>query len=354
MTQARSTQISLDATPYYHCINRCVRRAFLCGEDPMTGQNHEHRRQWILDKLSELDKMFTIDVCAYAIMSNHYHLVLHVNESQALGLSDKEVVERWQMLFRGHVLVSRWLREECTSDEEMKKARSIIETWRQRLMNISWFMRILNQQIARMANREDGVTGRFWEGRFKSQALLDEQALLACMTYVDLNPIRAGIAETPETSDYTSIQQRIREVTETVRSTKRRNPSRQSHPAKTNEKPEHKTAPALQPLMPDMQGSEGLPYRLEDYLQLVDWSARMVDPNKRGAMDEKAPEMIQRLGLDENRWQKALNGFHKGFSDFVGSADALERICATQGKRWIRGGRMCRSCFDGQEQKLAA
>jgi hypothetical protein len=80
---------------------------------------------------------------------------------------------------------------------------------RKRLCSLSWFMARLNLFIARAANKEDKVKKRFWESRFKCQALLDEAAIATCMVYVDLNPIRAGLAGTPEESDYTSIQERI-------------------------------------------------------------------------------------------------------------------------------------------------
>nr|WP_051560147.1 transposase [Marinobacterium jannaschii] len=211
MTRARCEQVSLPATPYYHCIARCVRRAFLCGEDQFSGQSFEHRRQWILDRIAELDAVFAIDICAYAIMSNHYHLVLRVDQSQAECWTNAEVIRRWKLLFTGPVLIQRFLDGGCCSPAELDKVAEIIAEWRSRLSDISWFMRCLNEHIARLANQEDNCTGRFWEGRFKSQALLDEQGLLTCMAYVDLNPIRAVIADCPERSDFTSIQQRIRE-----------------------------------------------------------------------------------------------------------------------------------------------
>ena len=105
MTRPRKEQVCLDETPYYHCVCRCVRRAFLCGDDEISGQNFDHRKQWLVDKIHLLSSVFTIDICAYAVMSNHYHLVLKVNKTAAESLSDINVALRWKQLFSGHVMV---------------------------------------------------------------------------------------------------------------------------------------------------------------------------------------------------------------------------------------------------------
>jgi hypothetical protein len=140
----------------------------------------------------QLANLFAIDAAAYAVMSNHYHIVVRIDVERAAGWSLEEVLERWMSLFTGPVLVQRYLSPEGAqmTEAQIEKVRELAEGYRERLTNLSWFMRILNENIAREANREDGVKGRFWEGRFKSQALLDEAALLSAMAYVDLNPIR--------------------------------------------------------------------------------------------------------------------------------------------------------------------
>jgi REP element-mobilizing transposase RayT len=204
MTRARNQLISLDTTPYYHTISRCVHRAFLCGEDSVTGKNYDHRKQWTIDRLRELSGVFAIDIWAYAIMSNHYHLVLRINRQKGRTWSEDQTIERWGKLFKIPLLVTRYQRGEIITAAEKHKARAIINEWQKRLIDISWFMRSLNEYLARKANEEDRCTGRFWEGRFKSQALLDEAAVLTCMSYVDLNPVWAGMAETPEASSPSS------------------------------------------------------------------------------------------------------------------------------------------------------
>lgn len=206
MTISRSEQIDLDSTSYYHCMTRCVRRTYLCGTDKVTGKDYSHRKGWIVARIKKLAALFAIKICAYAVMDNHYHIVCFVDVDEANNWSDKEVQFRWSKLF--------W-RDAKNIDElttPMLQREKKLAIWRARLMDISWFMRCLNEFIARQSNKEDGCKGRFWESRFKCQALLDEGAILSAMAYVDLNPIRAKMASTPEDSAFTSIHERIKWV----------------------------------------------------------------------------------------------------------------------------------------------
>ena len=155
MTRPRSAQVSLDDTLYYHCIARCVRRAFLCGEDTYSGQNFDHRRDWLVERIKWQARLFAIDICAYAIMSNHYHLVVRVDREGASAWSDQEVIERWCKVFRGPLLIQSYLAGEELGRVERETVSDIVAVWRERLTNISWFMRCLNEFIARQANRED-------------------------------------------------------------------------------------------------------------------------------------------------------------------------------------------------------
>ena len=315
MTISRAQQIDYSVTPYYHCINRCVRRAFLCGEDRATGKNYEHRREWIASKIKGLSEVFAIDVAAYAVMHNHYHIVLRVDQGTAELWNAIEVIEHWNEFFTLPVIISRFLKGECTSSAELKVVDEIVEKWRSRLFDISWFMRLLNEGIARQSNKEDDVTGRFWEGRFKSQALLDEQALIACMAYVDLNPIRAGLTETPDRSDYTSIQERI-------------------HKAMV------KTPCELLPFkdkVTDKQQCKAIPFELNEYIALVDWSGRAILHNKRGSIPANAPPILFRLGIDEKDWIQHIHYFERQFPTVAGNIDRLRELAEQTSRRWIKG-----------------
>jgi hypothetical protein len=161
MARARESLIDLDATPYYHCIDRCIRRSFLCGDDIYSGNNFDHRRTCLVDIIKLLGSVFLIDIAAYAIISNHYHLILKVNRDEAFSLSDDEVIERWYQLYHGFMLVDRYRAGEKLDSACLFRINEIVKEWRSRLYDISWFMRNLNEFIARKANSEDNCTGRF-------------------------------------------------------------------------------------------------------------------------------------------------------------------------------------------------
>ncbi|MCF2908107.1 transposase [Pseudoalteromonas sp. DL2-H2.2] len=310
MPTARKKQVSLTDTKYYHCISRCVRRAFLCGEDRFTGKSYEHRRDWVEEKLLTLAKVFCIEVCGYAVMSNHTHIVLYVDDKKAQRLSDKAIVIRWHKQFKGNWLTHKFINGDELSESERSMLDADISEFRIRLASISWFMRVLNEDIARRANKEDGCTGRFWEGRFKSQALLDEAAVAACMVYVDLNPIRAKLAETPETSDYTSIKKRIEHAKQRIQPSSLR-----------------RFAGNPRERMPS-----GLPFELTYYIQLVELTGRCMRAGKRGCISD-CQGLLTRLQIDPDNWLKLTTQFTKVFHGAVGREEALTEYCEHLHKR---------------------
>ncbi|WP_036181542.1 transposase [Marinomonas sp. MED121] len=306
MPKPRKSLISLQDTTYYHCVSRCVRRAFLCGQDELTGQSYEHRREWIEDKMLSSAAIFAIDICAYAVMSNHTHLVLHVNENEALNWDVKQVLERWHRLHKGTQFTQKYLENKTLEEFELASVYESCEKYRKRLCDISWFMKELNEPIARMANNEDKCTGHFWEGRFKSQALLDESALVACMAYVDLNPVRAKMEKTPENSKHTSIKTRI-EV------------------AKANQTQPKTLFPFIGYEREDQP--EGLPFKLTDYLELIDLTGRVLREDKLGNIDMSLAPILQRINLTSEQWLEVSTGFEKHFKSAVGSELLLAEYC---------------------------
>jgi hypothetical protein len=200
-------------------------------------------------------------------MSNHYHLVLKVCPEQLTDLSEDEIMDHWCALFKGPLLVQNCRSGEDLQPFERSAVSDIVSVWRTRPSSISWFMRCLNQPIAHQANREDKCTGKFWESRFTSQALKSQAALLSCMAYVDLNPVRAEMADRPETSSYTSIQERLQSVFDL----------RQTIDDQTDSGDLVDFTMPLKPLLPFEnrllnESQFGILFNFEEYLALVDWT----------------------------------------------------------------------------------
>jgi REP element-mobilizing transposase RayT len=323
MPKPRSQQISLSDTPYYHICSRTVRKAFLCGVNKETGVSYEHRRSWIEKRIFQLSQVFTMDICAHAVMHNHLHLVLHVDSEQVKNWTTLDVLSRWHKLFKGTLLTRKYQREQSLTKFEMEIVEETAQVYKQRLIDISWFMRALNEPIARQANKEDKCTGHFWEGRFKSQALLDEGALLSCMVYVDLNPVRAGIAPTPEQSSFTSIQLRIKA-------------------ALMGEQPT-----TLLPFIGNehQEKTSGISFSLKDYLTLVDETGRVIREDKRGAIETKTTKILSRLHISDESWLKLTTNFEGIFTGAVGTAEHLCEFTQHVGLKRAHGKANAQACL---------
>jgi len=285
MTTARKQLVSIEDTPYYHCYVRCVRRAFICGDDKYSGNNYDHRRQWIKDKIMSQIDVFAIDCCAYAVMSNHYHLVLCIDEQKAKSWDNREVLRRWGELYSLSYLTEKYYKNEGVSKAELDAIYIEIEVYRERLMSLSWFMRGINESIARRANAEDNCKGR--------------------MAYVDLNPIRAKMAQCPEDSEYTSIQERLLSKKTTLKTFGKHD--------------------------------EDIPFALSDYLALVDCTGRAIVGESKGYIPAELPDVLARLGLNSSIWLDEIKHFDKWYYKAIGTVDNLKRYCKSIGQKWIKG-----------------
>ncbi len=298
MPRPRNQLVDVAATTYYHCISRVVRRAFLCGLDPLTGRDFDHRKGWIAERMKHLAQIFAVDICSYGLMSNHFHLILHLAIDSTRSWSDDEVTRRYEQLFRQAVQDARELPPKAWA----KKVR----LWRERLSSLSWFMRCLNEWIARRANVEDNCTGRFWEGRFRSQALLDQGALLACMTYVDLNPIRAGLASLPEEAQFTSIRERLLNAAST------------------------QAAPGLMPFADQaVEGGPSLPVRFNDYVEIVRFAAQSLQVEQTLPVPADVAARLDHYAIESSSFIDTLRNYPRRFFTMVGQTHLID----TESKR---------------------
>lgn len=352
---ARKDIVAEGEVGIYHCVNRCVRRAWLCGKDPVTGRSFEHRKQWIRDRLEELAAVFGLDVLGFAVMSNHIHVVLRTRPDVVETWSDEDVARRWWRLFPKRRSEDGNPAEPSKYELRMLTAsEDALEERRRRLASLSWFMRCLCEPIARRANKEDNCQGRFFEGRFKSQKLLDEAAILACSVYVDLNPIRAGIAKTPEGSDYTSAKQRI--------NSRARDQVRAAGASRTGPDPRAAERDPDGWLSPVFVGGDAaakaqrnrtrrasnkgfLSMEQDDYLRVLDWTGRQVRSHKRGATAKDVAPILNRLGVVGDNWIDCVKDFGRWFHRAAGRVAALGEEASRAGKRWLQGKRHCRQAF---------
>lgn len=317
----------------YHCFVRCVRRAFVCGIDLVTGRDLSHRRDWIRDRLEALAGIFAIDVLTFAILENHYHTVLRNRPAIAKDWTSEEVITRWLQLCRWDLK----LREPPSKKRIAKllEEKELIAEWRRRLSSISWFMLMMNEPIARKANEEEKQSGHFWSERFGSSRLETDEAILACSLYVDLNEIRAQLADTPEESRYTSAFARIADwMTELAAAGK--TPGEKVRellgvPLKSDEfdpkvlqvklhsgwmAPIHESGDGYAGAKAKRRASDMgfLPIKPLRYLELLDTFGRDPAPGKRGQIPTDLPPILERLKLNPLEWEVAVKATLERFA----------------------------------------
>lgn len=312
MAIPRREQIDTENGGYYHLISRCVRRAFLCGNDSETGRNYDYRRDWIENRILELATIFSIEVYSYAVMSNHYHLVVYSDPKLPQTWSDIEVAERWLKAFPGKLNDPKFVTQRTLRIQAILADKNQLKVYRQRLGNLSWLMRCINEPLAKRANREDFVKGHFFEARFKSQALLDEAAALTCMAYVDLNPIRAGIAQTLEASDHTSIQGRIDGLS-------------------TDELDDSVKAIAGQ------VRDRTMVIPLKDYILLVEWTGKAIVHPGKANIPHHLSSLFSRLNINQENWCTQIQTYGENNFRFVGSIDKLKAKTLQLQQNWLKG-----------------
>lgn len=307
MTYPRAHLVDESSRGIYHVQSRCVRRSWLCGLDRATGRDYSHRRAWIERRILELAEIFAVSIYGYAVMSNHYHIVLEMMPRLCDSWSDEEVAERWLAVCPGR-------KPSGPKDEIwMQRMRNIladesrIHILRRRLGSLSWFMRFINEPLARMANREDECTGRFWQGRFHSQRLLDEGAVLAAMVYVDLNPVRAGVARDVIECEYTSAHRRW-----------------------LRKSPQDRLAP-LNSSAPMLSIS---PMTVSEYVSLARWTAQAQRTVRRARVTTHSTLRTRQIDSAQwihhylprpNRWRRA-----------IGSLQSLKLYARELGQHWIQ------------------
>ena len=330
-----------------HLIGKTVRSCFLMGFDERSGKNFDHRKRWIEDKLKILAANFGIDLLAFSCLSNHFHLLLRSRPDVVATWDDSQVALRWWQLCPTRKVKleinGEWVKVPAAPTEfELNAIRNDpvrLAEIRLRLSDLSWWMRLLCQYIAMRANAEEGEgLGRFWQGRYKAVRILDEESLLACAAYVDLNPIRAGLAEILEQSDYTSVQRRVQAMKATA--SKLESSGDLPHVPDKAKSEMHSRADAfLAPVSIDERKDPLGPYpshngkRSSDkgflamteaeYLEILDWLGRDKVAGKRGATPITAPPVLERLGIEPTLWSAMVKDFGRAFKNVAGTAKSV-------------------------------
>ena len=344
MTVARSQLVDVSVTPWYHVISKTVRGAFLLRD------GEEDRKQWIEDRLKFLSEVFAIDVAGFAILDNHLHVLVRLSSEQLQNASDEELVRRWGKLFppRGKdrkplKVTKAWVQQ------KLADAKFVAQT-RERLADLGWFMKCLKEPLARIVNQNESQTGAFWQSRYKSIAILDEEALLATCAYIDLNPVAAGVAALPEKSEHTSVKARVDHCRAKGRIDDLQ-AARAGAVAGVRASRGMESGLWLCPIEDRRASGIKRPGLLEgfslgSYLQLIDYTSRLVR-NGKARVNKDVASLLDRLGTSVEMWDANLKRMFERTKQlgvvFSFSRDKLKAAAEKRGRQHLANLNGCRA-----------
>lgn len=319
--KARRDVIDESSVGAYHVWTRAARRAHLMGRDLATGRDFSHRKELIRRRIEDLASIYAVECLDHTVLDNHLHLILRNRPDIVAGWSDDEVARRWLRLCAATLRLKDEPKPEAVADLVADPKR--LADARKALSSISSFMQHLKQSVAVVFNFEDNCTGCFWQSRFSCERLPDEAALLVCSLYVNLNPIRAGLARSPEEAEYTSAYARIQDA-------------RSGDPARPQ-------SGYLAAVHVDGDGYDGvragrrasnkgyLELRLAEYLELLDAIARRERAESSGGELLEYPPLLQRLGIGVADWEHAVRVTSRRFMRELATMAAMQEEARRRG-----------------------
>ena len=333
MTVRRSDVFRPGDEGIYHCGSRCVRRGWLMGDDPLTGKNHNRRRRWALLRLSLMCQAFSIDLLFFAILANHFHVVLRTMPRLAKRWPDREVARRWLMVFPGKRTEDPLGVEPADEDiGRLARNKDEIKKIRRRLSDISWWHRAFKEPLSRLANAEDGCSGAFWESRVWCRLVEGREGLFAVGLYNDLNLLRAGQCADPWATPYCSIGMRV--LAEKIVKEGGADPAPWLAQFTLSE-----CQTGLMGSSTGLRASDlgCLDMTLDAYLKILRWAADESAKPRSGGMPQDLGRLARSQGLNPEKLSELIAMMPKIFPRMIGRAGQLRARAKEDDRHWFQG-----------------
>lgn len=319
----------------FHTVNHCLPTAQLAGSERKTGRSLEHRREFLMERIRLQSTLLSVEVLAFAVEPQRLQLVLRTRPDLVKQLSDTEIARRYLSAIPPKHGFDQEL--ETPSAGEIRAVinnRTLFARARNRLSDLSWFISQLAESIARNANRESGLTGKFWEGRFNCRPILDPTGLALAATHCDLAPVVAGAAQSPASLKGTSLALRL----QAARS------GTPSWLASIAADPGRKPAGQRPPRVPAGRVA-GIVLNDAEFREVLEWTCRELSSKTPGRFPDDLAEHFIGLEVSPDSWIRLSREYDDIFKRAVGTPKSLEKLIRKTGGQHLQGANRVRELF---------